>query len=243
MDKWSLFIDIEGFSNMYRTGEKARALELLSGLMLDLYKIATRIYSNEYSRLFIYQVGDSFLVAPDYREQNIKRPLSIALALMRATVWRNGSARAAISHGEMEDVLSCYPQEIRNNVDNAYIRLPAGVMSVMTIFQVMGDALVNAYKLSRFKPRGPRLLMDCEYESQLEDIGVSILDRDSNHLGIDWIHSEVDLVDDLLQNMGIGAFSTQDIESLLRDYVNRYEAALPTDWKESAEDLIRGIVA
>lgn len=240
MDKWSLFIDIEGFSNMYRTGEKVRALELLSGLMLDLYKIGTRIYSNELERLFIYQVGDGFIIAPDYREQSIKRALSIALALMRATVWRNGSARAAISHGGMEDVLGYYPQEIRDNVDNAYIRLPAGVMSVITIFQVMGDALVNAYKLSSLKPEGPRLLMDLEYESQLEEIGVSILDRYSNHLGIDWIHSEVDLSNDLLENIGLGTLSTQSIESLLREYVSRYEAAVPKNWKESAENLIRG---
>lgn len=100
MDKWSLFIDIEGFSNLYQTREKTRALELLSWLMLDLYKIGTRIYSNENERFFIYQIGDGFLIAPDYIEQSIKRPLSIAIALMRATVGRNGSVRAAISHGE-----------------------------------------------------------------------------------------------------------------------------------------------
>lgn len=139
--------------------------------------------------------------------------------------------------------MSFYPREIRDNIDNANLCLPAHVVSVMTIFQAMGDALINAHKLSGLKPRGPRLLMDCEYESQLFDIGVSILDRYSDHLGIDWIHSEVDLVNDILQKIGVDTLSTTEIESLLRAYVNRHKAVLPIGWKQSVEYLISGTVA
>ena len=46
MHKWVLFIDVEGFSSIYRRN-KAEATSLLSGLMSDLYCIGTKVYPDD----------------------------------------------------------------------------------------------------------------------------------------------------------------------------------------------------
>ncbi|MGH7800013.1 MAG: hypothetical protein ACREOW_05200 [Thermodesulfobacteriota bacterium] len=235
MKQWSLFIDIEGFSKIYQA-EKAKACKLLSGLMLDLYNIGTRFYPDYSNRLFIHQFGDGFIICPNPWDLNLVKPISIAVALMQATALRGGFARAAISHGEMVDILGWYPKEIRDNLTDGRIMLGDGIM---TIGQVMGDALVNAYKLSTTKPKGPRLLLDISLESHLKDIKVSIIDRDDNHIGIDWVHSEIVLVADILKKIDIiNVPSSKTLEGILRSYIT-VNNKLSDEWKKSAEKLIR----
>ena len=236
MKQWSLFIDIEGFSKIYQA-EKAKACKLLSGLMLDLYNIGTRIYPDYYNRLFIHQFGDGFIICPNPWDLNLAKPISIAIALMQATALRGGFARAAISHGEMADILGWYPKEIRANLEGNYI--VSLELGIMTIIPVMGDALINAYALSKCKPKGPRLLLDKEFESQLQDIKVSTVDRYDDHIGIDWMHSEISLVSDILKKIDIDAPSSKDLEEIVRNYITSNNK-LSDEWKKSAEILIRG---
>ncbi len=93
MNWWSLYIDIEGFSNMFRTDE-TKVLKLLSDLMGDLYKIGTRIYSDEFNRLFIHQIADGFIIYSHFGDLGLVRPISIAIALMQSTALRGGSCQA-----------------------------------------------------------------------------------------------------------------------------------------------------
>lgn len=236
MKQWSLFIDIEGFSKIYQA-EKAKACKLLRGLMLDLYNIGTRIYPDYSNRLFIHQFGDGFIICPNPCDLNLVRPLSIAIALMQAIALRGGFARAAISHGEMADILGWYPKEIRDNLeDNHIVRLGLGIM---TIIPVMGDALINAYSLSKSEPKGPRLLLDRELKRQIKDIRISIIDRYDDHIGIDWIHSEISLVNDIHNKIDMNPPSSKDLEEIIRNYIKNNNK-LPCEWKKSAESLIQG---
>jgi hypothetical protein len=232
MIKWSLFIDIEGFSFMYRAGQDARALTLLHGLMLDLYKIGTRIYSDDFHRLFIHQFGDGFIICPYGGDKTLERPISIGIALMQSTALRDGFARAAISQGEMADILGCYPKEIQDNLRDGCVTLGLGIM---TINQSMGAALINAYTLSDSGIKGPLLLLDSALKSQVKDMGVSIIDP----IGIDWIHSDVALVGDILNKIDLDVPSSKPLEEIVRNYINSNKE-LPCEWKKSAEILIRG---
>ena len=101
--------------------------------MLDLYRIGIRIYPSAPHRLFIYQLGDGFIVCPDFGDPNLNRPISIAIALMQSTALRGGLAKAAISHGEISDILSCYPKEIQDNVSHGGVALGSGIVSVANI--------------------------------------------------------------------------------------------------------------
>ncbi len=186
MKLWSLFIDIEGFSSMYLVGQKVKVYKLLIGLIHDLYKIGTRIYpdtSQAYSSslcLSVHQFGDGVIVCSGvYASNLLVIPVSIAIALMQSTALRGGVAKAAISYGEMADFLGCYPEEIQDNLeDNHIVRLGPGIM---TIIPIMGEALINAYSLSKCG-QGPLLLLDRAFESQLKGTNAYIVERDEKKL-------------------------------------------------------------
>ncbi len=220
---------------MFRTNE-TKVLKLLSDLMGDLYKIGTRIYSDEFNRLFIHQIADGFIIYSHFSDLGLVRPISIATALMQSTALRGGFTRAAISHGKMFDIRSLYHREIIDNLSDGRIRLGSGIMN---IFTVMGNGLVNSYKLLMTKPKGPRLLLDGDLESRLKDIKISIIDRYSDHIGIDWIHSEISLVSNILTKIDIQPPSPKNIERIVRNNIASNDK-LSIEWKENAERLIRG---
>jgi hypothetical protein len=162
MKTWSLYIDIEGFSPIYAQNDLT-AILLLCKLMRNLYIIGTQTYTSDDECLLIYQFGDGFVVTPEF-EHEPYTAVSIAIALMRSMLLDNGIyhgiygvARAAVSTGKMVDITGCYPDEIRNNLQDNYVPLSSGLMILNS---VMGDALINAYKLAEACPKGPLLLLD-----------------------------------------------------------------------------------
>jgi len=239
MIKWSLFIDIQGFSELYKSGH-GKALSLLSRLAGDLYIIGNEIYSQSPKRLFIYQIGDGFVICPYFGDPDLVRPISIAIAIMRSIVFNDGFARASISQGEMFDILSCYPQEIQNNYENGGIALGEGIM---TIHPVMGDGLINAYKLANCSPQGPRLLLDNDLKSQINNESVSILEAFDSHVELDWIHSEVKEANKIfkkIKNLDWDVPCTEILKTKLTDYLNNYKGNLSDEWKKRAEIIMKG---
>lgn len=236
MIEWSVFIDIEGFSHFYESRHKERALELLRGLMLDLFKIGTTIYSSGGNRLFIYQFGDGFLVCPDIGDPDIERPISIGIALMRSTALRGGFARTAISQGDIGDILGCYPKEIQDRIEGFCVSLGEGLM---TINRIMGLALINAYKLSMSKPQGPRLLTDPGLEPEIKKLNLPMVGCFGDHIEVDWIHSSLNLTDSIFKDInGFPSPPSTDLEKGLRDYIKSEQP--PKEWEGRADILIQG---
>jgi hypothetical protein len=232
MHKWVLFIDVEGFSNIYQKN-KAQAVSLLSGLMGDLYFIGTKVYSDEKERLFVYQFSDGFMVSPDFNGE-IDKPIAIAIALMRSTLLRKGVLRAAISYGEMGDILSNYPKEVTENYKNGAVPLGRGVM---TINPLMGDALINVYKLSSAEPKGPLLILEKNFVKNVKNTNFIIYDIDG-YSCVNWIHSEIDLVNEILKRIGIGAPPRETLRELIRGYMAD-NTGLNGAWKTNASTLIK----
>ncbi len=239
MKKWSLWIDLEGFSYYYFSGQGDKALRLLSFLMLDLYKIGTKMYPDDESRLFIYQFGDGFIVCPYIGDTTLERPISVAIALMQSLTSKDGFARVAISQGEIADVVSCYQREITDNLKDGSVPLGRGIM---TINPVLGDALINAHKLSMLNPKGPRLLLDTKMESNIEDIlknNVIVIYQHKDHLEIDWVRSRTKLTKEILDVIGVEHPSQEMLVKKVRDYIS-VNQSLDEEWKRSAEKLIEG---
>ncbi|MCL5977662.1 MAG: hypothetical protein M1147_05965 [Nitrospirae bacterium] len=154
---WAIFIDIEGFSKIYRSSKPFQAMRLLQNLMKYLYLIGNKVYPDAPERLSVYHLCDSFLIVSDPIEENLERPVSIAIALMQALLLEDGIISAGISSGQFGDFRSYYPEEIRADI-NEYGIAKIGD-GLMTIFQVMGEALINSVKLLEKKPKdkGPCL--------------------------------------------------------------------------------------
>ncbi len=232
MHKWVLFIDVEGFSSIYRRN-KAEATSLLSGLMSDLYCIGTKVYPDDKERLFVYQFSDGFVVSPDFNGE-IDRPITIAIVLMRLTLLRKGVLRAAISYGEMGDILSDYPEEVIKVYKNGPVPLGRGVM---TINPLMGDALINVYKLASAEPKGPLLILDKDFVKNVKNTNFIIYDIDG-YSCVNWIHSEIDLANEILKRIGRGAPPRETLHELIRGYMAD-NTGLNGAWKTNASTLIK----
>lgn len=227
-----MFIDIEGFSPIYRKNEY-KAINLLSKLMNYIYKIGTEIYSNNEERLFAYQIGDGFIISPNF-EKNPIRAISISLALMKVILINDGVTRAAISTGKMTGIVGCYPKEIQDNYKNGSISLGTGIM---TINPVMGDALINAYKLESKDLKGPLLLLDNKLKGYIRNNSDIILHKDNDdYCSINWIYSKTKEENKILNKLKIPDTSVELLSNKLSEYINKNN--LSKEWIKNAENLI-----
>jgi hypothetical protein len=273
LDSWALFIDVEGFSPIFKK-DRERAIIMLGHLMQGLYRIGTRLFSYYPQRLFIYQFGDGFLVCPQPGLRNdFLRPVGIAIGLMHSVLLQGGVLKAAIAFGEIADIFGCYPKEIqdamypRNKMlqeafsslnsdlvetlsqDNTIKNREDGIVPIgdglMSINQIMGTALINAYGAAkgRCAPRGPVLILHHELgkdiRSQLQKMQIKTY-RCDDHICINWIHSEIALVKTILEEIGV---SPPD-KDILCDHLNKYIARnrnLHHDWITNAKYLINNV--
>ena len=114
-DRWSIWIDVEGFSNRY-INDSSQAILYLSELMASLYRIGIHVFSESPDRLFIHQFGDGFIVVSDFPEREPTRPLAICIAIMRHLLKRGVATKAAIAAGDWGDISSCYPDEVMSYI-------------------------------------------------------------------------------------------------------------------------------
>ena len=232
--KWSIYIDIEGFSIIYKVNE-VQALSMLGQLMKDLYLIGIKIFPRRPDSLFIHQIGDGFLIVSDFPENNLSRPISIAICLMQSTLFNGGVARASISAGDFGDIQSCYPNEITNNInEHGVLNFEEGVM---TIFPVMGQALINSYRLGKSKPKGPCLLLDAKLKKYLPKDELVIIFENKTIIEIDWIHSNPPLVDKILRGIDCNIPSGRNLEEAIIKYIKKHPE-LKREWVKNALNLV-----
>lgn len=234
MKRWSIYIDIEGFSQIYKVNE-VHALSLLGQLMKDLYITGTKIFPRRPDSLFIHQIGDGFIIVSDFPENNLSRPISIAIAVMQSTLLNGGVTRASISTGDFGDIQSCYPNEITNSMDeHGVLRFGEGVM---TIFPVMGEALINSYKLGKSEPNGPCLLLDARLKKYLPKYELVIIFENKTIIEIDWVHSNSPLIDKILKGIDFNIPSIRNLEEALSNYIKKNPELSP-EWVKNALNLI-----
>jgi hypothetical protein len=152
------------------------------------------------------------------------RPIAIAIALMRHLLAAGVVGKAAVSVGDFADVRGCYPPSIREGMDDrGTIRVGDGLR--MTIFTVMGSALIAAYKLST-KRSGACLLVDGEAYPVLPNVKAG-----TGSLAIvDWVHSEMPAASEVARTAGLARITNDQAEEMLRDYVRTHRSALRPDW-------------
>ena len=74
MRRWAIYIDIEGFSEIYSKDE-ARAAAGLSAIMEGIYRVGTTVCAEAPNRLFVHQTGDGFVIVRDESTDVVKSAL------------------------------------------------------------------------------------------------------------------------------------------------------------------------
>lgn len=229
MDDWAIYIDIEGFSALYPEGNEA--LWALRKLMLAIHRIGKRVYPESPDRLFAYQLGDGFLITSDVHEENLERAVSIAIVLMKFITCFNVFARAAIAEGGLAGIVGCYENEVINEAlegDNATVFMGSGIM---TIFPVMGTALINAVGIDKTAPKGPILTLPKKFSTRLPNHIIFNIIENTQYIAIDWVHTESDLINKI-KTMALLEFPRpENLEILLSKYLAKRD--LPEGWAHS----------
>lgn len=235
MDRWAIYIDIEGFSALYPEGDDV--LWALNRLMLAIYKIGSLVYIKPPDRLFAHQMGDGFLIGSDFHEPKLDRPAAIAIVLMKFIANFGLFARAAIAEGEISDIVGCYPIEVLDNRrDGDY---PTAIMGdgLMTIFPIMGTALVNVVGVDKRAPKGPLLTVPKEFRNRLSSNVISNVIVGTPNIGIDWVHTESELITYIKTKAMLEFPCPENLEILLGKYIAKYK--LPDEWVSSCRNYMR----
>ncbi len=220
--RWCIYIDILGFSKFWEC-DKRKALVPLGELMGAIYRIGTKVYPNEGDRLFVHQMGDGFAIVSHFGEPSLERPIAIAIALMRHMATKRTFAAAAIAEGDHADITGCYPQEVRDCLNNGRtVRLGRGLM---TLSSVMGTAFIRAYRLTIDAPSGPFLtLSERNHDRVPADLSVWVTEsrKGAKLLSIDWIRAGPSLLSDMQAQAGLATPGSDKLVKDMKDYCTQY---------------------
>lgn len=229
--RWSIWIDIEGFSKLWPQG--SLALSGLRQLMSGIHAIGNRCYPGDGDRIFAHQFGDGFVIVSAFHELDLDRAASIAVALVRHVTGSGCMARAAIAEGEFCDYRGCWPPEITaeqaSNGDDT-VSLGSGLM---TFLPVMGTALINAHKLDAANPaKGAIVTIETKNSTRLSPgLQRNMIDGAAEFTVIDWVHSKSQHLDRMARKAGIGIGTEAELEAATNRYIDSHD--LSSGWIES----------
>jgi hypothetical protein len=232
MERWSLIIDIEGFSKIY-PDDMVRALKPLRSLMEAIYNVGKYICPESPKRLFAHQIGDGFIIVSEFSECSPELPLALGIFLLRNILIGGGLGKCAISQGHFSDIQGCYPKSIIKNIDNSgTVRIGRGIMRV---FPVMGSALINAYRLSNMES-GSLLIVDGDFLKSIPEGSVISKSTDDYKI-IDWIHSNTTEIKEITNKTKVTHPDEISLEESVRKYIKENDESLPEVWTKNTVEL------
>jgi hypothetical protein len=221
MKSWAIYIDIEGFSEVYLQN-RVHAIGGLRALMEGIYAIGTTVCADTPDRLFVHQISDGFLISSEFGRGSPHLPIAIAVILMRKALLAGCLTKAGISEGEGADIQGCYPDAIIQHMRKGVVRLGAGLMRV---FPVMGTDLINSHRITT-KVRGSLLLLDAQM-AQDHAISSVALPEFPDRVAIDWIHVSTSEIKRVSQEAKISLVDSDALEHLLQNHANAANTTVP----------------
>lgn len=229
--RWALYVDVEGFG--VKWSDTIDAFRGINALMQGIFWIGDRYYREPPERLFAHQFGDGFLVASDFHEAQLDRPVLVATALLRHLLANGETAKCAIAEGELSDIQNCYPPEVRSQLQKWNIQFGAGVM---TITPVLGSALINTVSLHKKSPSGP-LLTISQQDSHRLSCGATVTPLAPDLAVINWLQGEPSGLKALQAATGFKQHSEIERSAQLSAYLAS-NAFLKPEWKDNARKYL-----
>lgn len=230
--RWAISIDLEGFGDLY---DKENLILLSLGeLMEGIFRVGCQCFPESPDRLFAHQLGDGFVIVSDFPEDTLNRPMAIALALLRHVAHSGRFAKATISEGKFADIQSCYPSVVVEAAgSDRRVSLGAGVM---TLFPVMGTALIRAFLLAKNCPSGPLLAVASAERHRLPG-GLVIYEVPSRDIiVVDWIHSQNEFATEIAKKAGLNNPNISRMSEMLNSYCQKQNVT--KEWQESVRDFL-----
>lgn len=230
--RWAIYIDLEGFSALY--DRENHIMLALGDLMEGIFLIGEKCYPESPERIFAHQTGDGFVIVSEFGAESLEIPVAISICLLRHIAARGRFGKAAIGEGDFADVTGCYPQTVRE-AQTQYCSVRMGG-SVMTLFSVMGTALIDAVRVAKRSPSGSLLTLRKKNRSRIpQECEVKQLE-DQEIICIDWVHSELLLVPEIQNRAKLRNPSLSTIEKAFTDYAANQMP--PKQWVNNTGSLL-----
>lgn len=234
MDRWAIYIDIEGTSRIYSSNEM-QFLSAFNALLESICAIGVNVCSESPDRLFVHQVGgDGLLVVSEFNEGKPDMPIALAVILMQVLLRNGVVGKGGISEGSYANVTSCFPSLRQlKSISNTSYQLGRGIL---TVLPGMGTALINAHRLASQPPSGSRLALDRSLAVALPP-GIVISKEEEELVVEDWVHTKTPLMEDLLLKTNQQLPSPVEFETRLADYILKTPQLRDTEWGRNALEL------
>jgi len=228
--RWAIYIDLEGSSRIYASDE-AHFFKSADALMDGICRIGSLACPETPDRIFVHQTGgDGFVIVSELAQRTPDMPIAIAVVLMQMVLAAGSLAKAGISQGTFADVSGCFPTLARYPEDGrGRRRLGRGLM---TLFPVMGTALINSHRLATRRPRGARLAVDAAMMAQPQD-GVVVSYTENDLIVVDWLHTRTGVMDEVIAKTSIHLPSTAELQERLVAYVAETGESTDEDWRHN----------
>ena len=218
--RWGIWVDVEGFSNLWSAGDLAlRGLGRLTEL---IFTVGRQCYPHNEDRIFAHQIGDGFYITSDFHEPSLDRCAALAVVLMREMMAVGCVARASIAEGDLADYSGCRPRvvqaEAARNGESDLVSLGDGLM---TLQAVMGQGLINAVTLDKLaNTKGSLVTISSDNAQRLSNGFVTRpLAAAKDIVAIDWIHSDADRIDEIVERTGLGGAAPAEYVGRLNSYI------------------------
>ena len=223
--RWSVYIDIEGFGALYEREDAV--LLALCDLMEGIFFVGSKCYPESPARLFAHQTGDGFIIVSEFGAASLEVPVALSVALLRHVVRRGRFAKATIAEGEFSGINGCYHQSVRDAEVDGRVFMGGGLM---TLFPIMGTALINAVALAKRSPSGALLTLAA---SEVGRLPSACTWQDAGHgvASIDWVHSQIPLTSTLQREAGLFAPDAAMIASAFASYFAN--SGVKDSWKSN----------
>jgi len=224
-------LDVEGVSKIYPENE-IKFFHSFDALLNALRIIGTNVYPKTPDRLFAHQIGgDGLLIVSEFAEGKPGVPISVAVVLMQVLMMNGAVAKGGISEGGFADVSSCFPS-LRSFFHGNNKSIPLG-NGLLTIFPVMGTALINAHRFAARPPRGSRLAVDVALAENLPK-GIVISKREHDFIVIDWIHTRTQTMEMIAEKSGLKLLLPNELKSKLTAYVLSTGELGKSEWGQNS---------
>jgi hypothetical protein len=224
MNRWALYLDIEGTSKIYQSQE-ACFYAAFDAVLAMICRLSRDVFPETPRRIFPHHVGgDGVVVVSEFAEGKPETPISIGVVLMQVLLTNGLVGKAGISEGTFADIQSCLPSA------RSYSDKSAG--GLLTIFPVMGTALINAHRVATCKPRGARMAVDSAIMQVVPD-GVVVSQIEKTVLIVDWVHTWTKTIQEIVSKIDLKLLSQQDLELKLKSYVQNTGQDPDRQWKHN----------
>jgi hypothetical protein len=231
-NRWAIYIDIEGFSELFKC-ERFDIIRSLCDLMEAIFLIGERC--TEENRIFAHQIVDGFTIVGNYNGLSLEMPVAIAISILRHVAVSGRFAKASIGEGDSGDYTGHYPNRVLDAQENGHrVRMGSGLL---TLFPVLGTAHIDAYRVHEKSPSGSLLTVASSNRNKLPQNTIVKEVSCGTLLSIDWVHSEINLVNEIQRSANLRSPNIKEIEQAFLNYKS-HKNPPPPHWIKSTWELL-----